>query len=69
MTRFRISGGIEELLNNIIKSNSNKTLNRIEGDRNKSILAFSNLGVVKIFELFYNSNITKKKSKKSIDSD
>ena len=56
-------------MNNIIKSNSNKTINRVEGDRNKSILAFSNLGVVKIFELFYNSNITKKKSKKSIDSD
>ena len=42
MTRFRISKGIEELLNNIIKSNSNKTLNPVQGDRNKPSLIFLN---------------------------
>ena len=68
MTRFRISGGIEELLNNITKSNSNKTLNRVQGDSNKSILPFSNTGENSFFEFFLKSNFTKKNSKIFIDN-
>jgi len=60
-THFKIFGGNEELLNNIIKSDSNKTLNRVEGDRNKSILAFLNPGVSRFFELFLRKQFCQEK--------
>ena len=65
MTRFRISKGIEELLNNIIKSNSNKTLNPVQDDRNKPFLAFLNPSVLGMFKFFFKRAILPRKIARS----